>query len=185
MEPSEETTRLRFWRFVRGDEPARTFERWVYDEPTLEARLGAALYFELISTDFGDPSAVLSIREQLGPYVRALPGRGCYCVRLCDLDVVDMGTFHAPMPAFEQDRDWRHADVLGTFEEVRRRGQPYWWLSATRCTACGQAWLVGQEERVHDVFCLRRLDEVEVRAIDEDDRWPTDFDTYERLLEWL
>lgn len=71
---------------------------------------------------------------------------------------------------------------MDTFEEVRRRGQPYWWLSASRCTACGQAWLVGAEERVNDLYCLRRLAGSELRAIEGQDRWPEDFDRYERLI---
>lgn len=183
MEQSEETAHLRLWRFVRGDESVRALERWAYAEPTLEARLGADLYLELISTDFRDSEAVWSLRERLGSYLRSLPGSGCCCIRLRDLETVDMGLFRAPAPAFEPDREWSHEDVMDTLEEVRRRGEPYWWLWAARCTACGQAWLVGSEERQNDLFCLRRLDEAELRAVEEQGRWPEDFDSYERLLQ--
>jgi hypothetical protein len=171
------------WKFVRGDEPPQVFERWAYQEPTLESRLGADLYLELISTDFRNAEAVWSMREQLGSYVRSLPGPRCRCIRLRDLDIVDMGWFRAPAPAFEQDREWSHEDVMDSLAEVRRRGEPHWWLWAARCTACGQAWLVGSEERQNDLFCLRRLDEAELNAIEERDRWPEDFDSYERLLQ--
>ena len=138
---------------------------------------------DLISTDFGDAEAVRSIRELLGAYLRALPAPACLCIRLRDLDVVDMGSFDAPAPAFEPDREWSHEDVMGTLRRIRSRGEPTWWLWAARCTACGQAWLVGSEERHNDLFCLRRLDEGELRTIEEQDRWPEAFDRYERLLE--
>ncbi len=183
MNQSDETTRLHLWRFVRGDESARVFEHWAYDEPTLEARLGGDLYLELISADFRDAEAVWSLRDRLGAYVRSLPGPDCRCIRLRDLDIVDMGWFRAPAPAFEQDREWSHEDVMGTLVEVRRRSEPYWWLWAARCTACGQGWLVGSEERQNDIFCLQRLDEAELRTVEEQDRWPKDFDSYERLLQ--
>jgi len=173
---------LQLWRFVRGDASLHAFEQWVYGESALERRLGTELHLELIALDFGDQDAVWSMRARLGSFLRSLPGPGCCCIRLWDLDVVDMGTFAPWTPAFEQDREWSHEDVMGTLAEVRRRGDPYWWLWAASCSACGQAWLVGSEERQNDVFCLRRLDENELRRIEEQGRWPDEFDRYEQLL---
>ena len=57
-----------------------------------------------------------------------------------------------------------------------------WWLWCGECTRCGQWWLIGQEERQNDVFCLRRLADAERTALVDTDRWPSDFDTYEALL---
>ena len=186
----QENTRRRLWRFVRGDDEPAAFARWLYQEPTLEAQLGEGLYLDLIMSDLRSADEAWSMRERLGAYLRSVPGPPCYCSRLRDLDVVDMGRFQAPAPAFEdrvgshgEARDWSHGDVMDTLEEVGRRGEPHWWLWAARCTACGQGWLVGSEARQNDLFCLRRLGDAEQNAITERDRWPADFDRYERLLE--
>jgi hypothetical protein len=47
---------------------------------------------------------------------------------------------------------------------------------------CGQGWLVGQEERQNDLFCLKRLEADPLRDLVERGRWPADFDSYEALL---
>ena len=39
------------------------------------------------------------------------------------------------------------------------------------------------EERQYEVFCMHRLDHEELEAIEQHNRWPTDFDTYERLVQ--
>lgn len=92
---------------------------------------------------------------------------GCECGRLDDLAVVPMG---------------RH-DVFRTLRLVRARGLPQWWLGAFTCSACGQAWLVAQEERHNDIFILRRLDATEAGRLLGEGVWPPDFDRFERLLE--
>jgi hypothetical protein len=92
----------------------------------------------------------------------------CKCAELNNLTVVDMA----------------HPEgALDAFEEVASRGQPYWWLEASRCTSCGTSWLVGHEERQNDVFVLRRLREEELTAILAEHTWPQDFDRYEVLLQ--
>lgn len=179
---SDEEMFTHVWRFVRGDEPASEFEAWVYGAKTLEARLGSDLYFEVISTDFSRPEAGEALRSTLAAFARSLPGPDCTCIRLRDMPVVDMGWFRAPEPAFEREREWSHEDVIRSFVELQSRGAPYWWLWLARCTACEQSWLVASEERQNDIFCLRRLDAGEVRSIELDGRWPTDFDRYETLL---
>ena len=171
------------WKFVRGDLAASRFEQWIYTEPNLESHLGSNLYLETISTDFSDKEATWLLRTALAGHARSQSGLECLCLRLKDLDVVDMGTYRAPEPAFEKDREWTHEDVFQSLVEVKARGARYWWLWAGRCRICGQGWLVGQEERQNDLFCMRRLDDEELRAIERYDRWPTDFDTYERLLQ--
>jgi hypothetical protein len=91
----------------------------------------------------------------------------CACLTLPDQAVIDM------------------ADTAATvdhFEMLRSRGEPYWWLHASKCTQCGTAWLVAQEERQNDVILLRRLSPAEVSGIVDEQRWPPDFDLYETLL---
>ena len=183
MDDHESTQRLYLWRFVRGDVPPGEFEQWVYAEPLLEEGLGSSLYLEVVSTNFGHKEAVWSLREALGRHVRSRSSSKCVCIRLRDLDVVDMGIYDAPAPAFEQDRQWSDEDLFDHLEEMKVRGARHWWLWSARCRTCGQCWLVGQEERQNDVFCMRRLDQNETRAIEDEDRWPSDFDSYESLLQ--
>jgi hypothetical protein len=170
------------WKFVRGDLPASEFEMWLYSQPELELQLGKESYLAAISTDFSHGSEVWKLRCALAPLARAGTRVGCVCIRLRDVDVVDMGTFQAPQPAFEGERSWSHEDVLRTLDEVRRRDTPLWWLWAARCRACGQGWLVGSEERQNDVYCMKRLAPEQLQEIIGHGNWPPDFDTYEALL---
>lgn len=72
--------------------------------------------------------------------------------------------------------------VLDTLQSIQDRGGIWWWLDLRICRICGQGWLVAQEERQNDVYCLRRLSEDIVRAIVAGGPWPSDFDHYETLL---
>lgn len=90
------------------------------------------------------------------------------CPAVDDLTVIDMGD---------------HDQFFQTLSEVRRRGDPFWWLYASRCSECGQVWLIAQEERQNDIFILRRLDQETSEALINNDVWPSDFDRYERLLQ--
>jgi hypothetical protein len=93
---------------------------------------------------------------------------GCECGRLDDLTVVPMG---------------HHDEVFRTLQAVRKRGKPQWWLYASTCSACGETWLVAQEERHNDLFILRRLDAASTERLIRDGTWPPDFDRFETLLE--
>ncbi len=178
--PDDVTERL--WAFVRGDAPAVEFEKWIYAEPRLESELGKDLYLATVSTNFSDREAVWSLRCALAVHTRRRPSPDCLCIRLKTLEIVDMGTFHAPQPAFDTDREWSDRDVFQSLEKVADRGPPFWWLWAARCRACGQGWLIGQEERQNDVFCMMRLDGRQLREIIDHDVWPREFDSYESLL---
>jgi hypothetical protein len=170
------------WRFVRRDLRTSEFETWIYGEPDLEPLLGPELHLATLSTDFANREAVRTLRIAMAAFARARWPLDCLCIRLRDLDVVDMGYFPAPEPAFEGGREWSHEDVFRTLEVVAKRGAPLWWLGAARCRACGQAWLVGQEERQNDVFCMKRLAPMELDEILRGGQWPKDFDSYETLL---
>jgi hypothetical protein len=72
--------------------------------------------------------------------------------------------------------------VFATLENTRDHGGELWWLYLSKCSACGQDWLVAQDERIYDNFYLKRVSPTEAQAIVEDSRWPDDFITYERVL---
>ncbi len=92
----------------------------------------------------------------------------CMCAKLSDLAVIDMGD--------ESER------ILLTFERIKNRGNPYWWLGAFRCRECQQSWLLGQESRQNDVYCLFKIDNLMMDDLIINDRWPSIFDNYEDLL---
>lgn len=173
---------VELWRFVRGETSPQVFEAWLYATSELESRLGHQAYGEAISTDFREAEAVWQLRVRLAEILRKSAQARCVCIRLRDLDLVDMGSFGAPAPAFERTRKWSSNDVIANFDEVRRRPSPIWWLWAARCRECGECWLVADESRQNDVYCLRRLSADEMRAIENADQWPLDFDRYRDLL---
>jgi hypothetical protein len=72
--------------------------------------------------------------------------------------------------------------VFATLQTTREHGGDLWWLYLSRCSACGQDWLVAQDERIYDNFYLKRLPLFEAQDVIESNRWPDDFITYERVL---
>jgi hypothetical protein len=72
--------------------------------------------------------------------------------------------------------------VFSTVKRVVDHGSPQWWLHASRCSSCGQDWMVAQEERVHDNFYLKRLDPDEMRRLLERNEWPADFMAFEDVI---
>jgi hypothetical protein len=168
MTPTEDPVLSDLWRFIRGDDVA-ALEQWVYarsDE--LESRLGKQAALDVLAANYRSPEAIARVRDVLREYAERVSGLECRCVTLPNIAVIDMGE--------ESER------VLATIEERQSRGEPFWWLWCGECTRCMQWWLIGQEERQNDVFCLRRLIDDEVTALLEDTLWPSDFDTYEALL---
>lgn len=94
----------------------------------------------------------------------------CGCAALPDLAVVPMGG---------EGLDER---VFAALEHIRDHGGDQWWLYLSKCKACGQDWLVAQDERIYDNYYLKRLAPAAARDIIERNRWPDDFVTYERVL---
>ena len=93
----------------------------------------------------------------------------CCCDVLDDFAVVPMGG------------DGLDERVFATLEEVHKHGGKQWWLYASTCRACGQSWMIAQDERTHDNFYLKRLTSDGLELI-RDGRWPDDFLTYEQVL---
>jgi hypothetical protein len=97
--------------------------------------------------------------------------RSCECSALGDFVVVGMG-----------DSEGRDERIFATLTEVTNHGDDAWWLYASRCSACGQAWMVAQEERIHDNFYLKRLTIAEMKLIEEQGAWPPDFLRFEDVI---
>ncbi len=95
----------------------------------------------------------------------------CCCPELDDLVIVGMG-----------DPEGLDERIFKSLESIKDHGAPQWWLYASTCSVCGQSWMVAQDERIHDNFCLKRLNEGEMRGIVERSQWPEDFLHYERVL---
>lgn len=95
----------------------------------------------------------------------------CCCAELADIAIIGMG-----------DAEGMDERVFATLDLVRNYGDEKWWLYVSTCRACGQNWMVGQEERIHDNYCLKRIDRGALSEIIECSRWPDDFLTYEKLL---
>ena len=148
--------------------PCDEFEVWLHAQEQLEAEFGEPLYLDVVSVDYRDRNAVFVIRETLAAVLR--PSLTCECVTLADLAVVRMGG------------DGLDERVFATLESVRRHGGAQWWLYLAGCTACGEAWMVAQEERIFDDHFLRRLTDAETDQIGTGGPWPADFTTYERVL---
>lgn len=96
--------------------------------------------------------------------------RPCMCATLDDMAVVHMGG------------DGHDERVFATIELVRWYGDNLWWLKLSRCTACGQDWMIAQEERIYDDYYVKRLEPAEAKAIVAREIWPDDFMTYEAVL---
>jgi hypothetical protein len=155
------------WEFIRGDLSTSQFEQWAYTSEELESQLGTELHLETVSTDFRSDGAVYCLKRALEEYAHAHTRSRCRCVRLADLAVVDMGVENPE---------------IAPLEILADRSEPQWWLALARCRECGQSWLYAEESRIDDVWVLRRLCEEEAERIVMDGRWPSEFDSYERLL---
>ena len=154
--------------FARGDTSVERFESWLYAQPDLEASLGDDLATLLLEADYRDRDVVWNVRQTLKIEIRA--GMDCECLLLPDLAVVPMGM------------DGLDERVFATVERLRDHGGDPWWLYLSRCTACGQHWMVAQEERIYDDYFLKRLTSDEAEPILTSGQWPADFLTYERVL---
>ena len=91
----------------------------------------------------------------------------CQCEKLPLLADVPMG---------------QHDAVFDTLANELRHGEPLWWLSAQRCGACGQWWLVAADERINDVFLMRRLADAEIESLQRQGEWPADFSRFAEVL---
>lgn len=94
----------------------------------------------------------------------------CCCASLPDLAAVPMGG------------DGLDERVFATVENVVDHGGDAWWLHLSQCRACGQHWMIAQEERIFDEHFLRRLTVDEANRISVNAKWPVEFLSYESVL---
>lgn len=94
----------------------------------------------------------------------------CICATLGDLAVVPMGG------------DGLDERFFATVESILGHGGEQWWLHLARCAACGQDWMLAQEERIYDDHFVKRLSREQAEAILGGGAWPPDFLTYEAVL---
>ncbi|MBY9062503.1 hypothetical protein K7957_06120 [Sphingomonas yunnanensis] len=80
------------------------------------------------------------------------------------------------------DPDGLDVRVFATLDRIRMHGGQRWWLYASTCNACGQDWLIAQEERIHDNYVLKRVDPITMENIAKASDWSGDFLTFERVL---
>lgn len=99
------------------------------------------------------------------------PQSSCCCPEIGDLAVIGMG-----------DPDGLDVRIFATLDRIREHGGQRWWLYASTCRACGQDWLIAQEERIHDNFVLKRVEPIVMKRIVQASDWPGDFLSFERVL---
>jgi len=155
--------------FIRGDLNTKLFESWVYAEEDLENFFGRSTYLNIIEMNFKDINLVYDLKIKLTTFLKSKFPLDCYCELISDLDILDMGAPEAD-------------SFFNSIDHVKDRGNPYWWLYCSKCNICETAWLIGQEERHNDIFCLKRLSNSEYKNIVEENVWPNDFDKFENLL---
>ena len=154
-------------RFIRGDMPAKDFESWVYDTSELSSLFSEDFYLDLISLDYTSTGSVFVIKERLNAEIKDLDKRDCHCHALADLATVSMG---------------QHEDTFRSLEQKAKYGEPLWWLWLAQCNQCSQFWLVGSDERINDVFVMKRLSVAASERIKNESIWPEDFKKFETLL---
>jgi len=155
------------WLFIRGDLAANDFEKWVYATTELQEIFSEDFYMHLISTDFSSSGPVFVLKEKLEDAINELAVRDCDCHTLPSLADVGMG---------------QHNQIFKSLNEKAKYGEPLWWLWLAQCTACEEFWMIASEERINDVFIMKRLSLPISQRIIEDNHWPDDFKKFETLL---
>ena len=156
------------WKFIRSDMSPIDFDQWICSNLDFENILGKELYLDLVSVNFKDFDEIKIIKQKLKCFIEKSGDSKCSCLKIRDIDVINMGS----------DSD----ECMNSFVVLKHRNPPFWWLYLSKCTVCNTHWLVGQEERQNDVFCLKRLNSNEIHEILIENKWPNCFDTCEYLL---
>ena len=164
---SMETIFEKCWYFIRGDTPEKEFEIWVYETSELEEVFSREFYMTLISTNYSSSEPIFVLKEKLEEAITELITRDCYCHTLPNLADVGMG---------------EHIHIMHSFEEKASYGEPLWWLRLEQCSVCEDYWMIGSEERINDVFIMKRLDSSTSKEIINNDLWPDDFKEFSSLL---
>lgn len=162
-----ETIFEKCWFFIRGDTSDREFENWVYETPKLEEVFSEDFFMTLISTDYSLSGPVFVLKEKLKEAIAELSHRDCHCHTLPNLTDVGMG---------------EHSRILKSYENKAEYGAPLWWLHLDQCGVCKDFWMIGSEERINDVFIMKRLPHSVATEIIDKNSWPDDFKKFASLL---
>ena len=157
----------RCWHFIRGDTPIREFESWIYETSELQSLFSEDFYMALISTDYSSSGPVFMIKRKLREELSGLAERNCCCHTLSNIAAVGMG---------------EHNHIFQSLDDKAKYGEPLWWLSLSQCNMCEEFWMIGSEERINDVFIMKRLSPSISRMIINESIWPEDFKKFETLL---
>lgn len=155
------------WRFVRGDMAVSEFENWVYETSELQLSFSVDCYMNLISTDYSLKEPVYLLKKLLQKELGELAIRECECHTLPNLADVGMG---------------HHDKIFRSLNERAKYGESRWWLWLAQCSVCEQFWMIGSEERINDVFIMKRLSIPTSLRIMHNGRWPDDLKEYGTLL---
>lgn len=155
------------WKYLRGDLSKSDFESLAYEED-YKSILNEELYIEIVSNDFKNRDTTFKLKKKIKKHLQTNFPTKCHCIEISDLAVIDMGN--------------ESNELLETINRILDRGEPYWWLYLSKCESCNQYWLVGQEERHNDVFCLYRLNNFQSEDIINNKNWPVLFNDYTFLL---
>lgn len=160
--------RKQLWEFVRGDAKLAAFEAWLYEDVALEAALGNDKYLDLISCDFANNDATWVVKQTIRTVLEC--DEKCHCASIRNLDAIEMGG------------DWFFEKFFSTLTVFAKPSPEKWWLYASQCSVCGTNWLVAQEERIHDMFYVMRLNDETTSEVKRG-RWPKTFATYADVLD--
>jgi len=163
-----ETIFEKCWYFIRGDTSEKEFEKWVYETSALEECFSAEFYMMLISTNYSASGPVFVLKEKLKEAINGLVKPSCYCHTLPNIVSIDMG---------------EHNHIFKSLEERARYGDPLWWLRLEQCGVCEDYWMIGSEERINDIFIMKRLPISTSKEIINHNLWPDDFKEFASLLQ--
>ncbi len=161
---------IEIWKFIRGDLTTSEFEQVIYYNDNIKSLFDEDLYLKIISNDFRNKDSTYLLKQEIKNYLKNKYPRNCKCIERNNLSIIGMGS--------EDD------DIYFNYEKIKDRGNPYWWLFISKCKYCNEYWLIAQEERHNDDYCLFRLDLEKINDIINNDKWPNVFDKYEDLLKY-
>ena len=75
-----------------------------------------------------------------------------------------------------------HSHIFEPLDNIAKHGDPIWWLRLAQCNVCEEFWMIGSEERINDVFIMKRLPLSISQKIVDESIWPEDFKKFETLL---
>lgn len=156
------------WKYLRGDIDSNEFESWLYNNyKEIESELSKDIFSELISCNYKKNEVLKALRHLLVKTF-AKYNYECFCHEKRNVDIVPM--------AAKEDKFFK------TVSKVTNRSENIWWVTLYKCSICNQSLLLGQESRINDIYCIKKVNDKEYFEIVQYNKWPNDFDFYSTLL---